>query len=113
MLTEMSTIGNRLYCVRKKKTLSRAQLAVRATLQESDVADIENGRTIPDLGTLERLAAALPIPLVELFYDGERPPEFANLRGRLTADEIANAATQGLSKKNNTRPLPKSDNHSR
>jgi len=106
----MSTIGDRLYWVRKQRRLSRAELALQTRLQESDVRDIENGQTIPDLGTLERLAAALEISLVKLFYEGDKPPEFVNLPGRVTADEIANTATSRLSKKSRTQPISKSDN---
>jgi transcriptional regulator with XRE-family HTH domain len=95
----MSIIGDRLYSVRLQKALSRAHLALRIGFRESDVRDIENGKTIPDLGTLESLAGAMEIPLVKLFYEGDKPPDFANLPDRITADEIAGAAPMRLSKK--------------
>jgi transcriptional regulator with XRE-family HTH domain len=101
----MSTIGDRLYSVRQQKDVSRAQLALRIGLRESDVRDIENGKTIPDLGTLERLAGAMEIPLVKLFYDGDKSPDFVNLPDRITADEIAGTAPMRLSKKSRAQPF--------
>ena len=108
----MNMIGDRLHSVRQQKELSRIQLALRTGLQEYVLRDIENGITIPDLDTLERLAAGLNVPLVKLFCEGDDPPEFVNLPGRKTADEIANATPFRLSKKSYPQPISKSDNRS-
>jgi len=35
---------------------------------------VENGFKIPSLGTLEKFAYALDVPLYQLFYDGIEPP---------------------------------------
>jgi transcriptional regulator with XRE-family HTH domain len=36
---------------------------------------VENGHTVPSIETLQKLARALEIPIYQLFYDGETPPE--------------------------------------
>jgi transcriptional regulator with XRE-family HTH domain len=42
----------------------------------------ENGHTVPSIETLEKLARALEVPLYQLFYDGDKPPELATLLKR-------------------------------
>jgi hypothetical protein len=39
------------------------------------------------------MARALEVPLYQLFYDGEEPPELPNLPKRRTADEVAWGST--------------------
>jgi transcriptional regulator with XRE-family HTH domain len=36
---------------------------------------VENGYTVPAVGTLEKLARALEVPMYQLFYDGEGEPK--------------------------------------
>jgi hypothetical protein len=38
---------------------------------------------------LEKFARALEVPMYQLFYDGEKPPELPNLPRRKTAGDIA------------------------
>jgi len=40
---------------------------------------VENGHTVPSIETLEKLARALEVPMYQLFYDGEAPPEIPAL----------------------------------
>jgi len=49
----------------------------------------ENGHTVPAIETLEKLARALEVPLYQLFYDGEEPPQLPNLPKRKSGDDIA------------------------
>jgi transcriptional regulator with XRE-family HTH domain len=49
---------------------------------------VENGHTVPNIETLEKLARALEVPMYQLFYEGEDPPELLNLPKRQTADDI-------------------------
>jgi len=42
-------------------------------------------RSVP----LEKLARALEVPLYQLFYDGEEPPQLPNLPKRKSSDDIA------------------------
>ena len=46
------------------------------------VSRVENDHTVPSIGTLEKLARALEVPLYQLFYDGEELPELLNLPKR-------------------------------
>jgi transcriptional regulator with XRE-family HTH domain len=50
---------------------------------------VENGHTVPALQTLEKMARALEVPLYQLFYDGEEPPQLPNLLKRKSSNEGA------------------------
>jgi transcriptional regulator with XRE-family HTH domain len=89
----------RLRIVRRARGVSPEEVERRAGLPSSYFDELESGRIVPSLETWERIARALDIPLVQLFYDGERPPELPNLPGRKTAEDIAGAS--------NFRPLRK------
>ena len=87
-------IGERLRAVREEKQLSQGDIEKRTGLLRCYVSRVENGHTIPAIVTLEKLARALEIPLYQLFYDGEEPPEIPNLSKRETADHIAWGSTR-------------------
>jgi len=36
---------------------------------------VENGHTVPTVETLEKYARALEVPMYQLFYEGNKPPE--------------------------------------
>lgn len=44
---------------------------------------------MPAVETIEKFAPALEVPMYQLFYDGDKPPELPNLPERRTADDIA------------------------
>jgi transcriptional regulator with XRE-family HTH domain len=68
-------IGQRLRRLREQKGLSRQEVENRTGLLRVYISRIENGRTIPSLKTLERLATALDVPMHQVFSTGdERPP---------------------------------------
>ncbi len=81
-------IGDRIRAIRERKKLCQVDLAVRAGLLRCYLSKVEDGEAVPDVGTLERIAAALEVPLHKLFYDGDEPPSLANLPNRRTADDI-------------------------
>ena len=81
-------IGTRLRKLREEKNLSQGDLEKRTGLLRCYISRVENGHTVPSLGTLERLAVALEIPLFQLFYDGEEPPPLPHLSGHLSAEEV-------------------------
>ena len=56
-------IGRRLRAARKARGLSRATLADRAGVQPDHLALFERGDTSPPVDELDRLAAALRLPL--------------------------------------------------
>ena len=82
-------IGTRLRKLRDEKKLSQGDIEKRTGLLRCYISRVENGHTVPSLGTLERLAAALEIALYELFYEGDEPPSLPNLSRRRTTEELA------------------------
>jgi transcriptional regulator with XRE-family HTH domain len=82
-------IGERLRALREEKKLSQGEIEKRTGLLRCYISRVENGHTVPAIETLEKLARALEVPLYQLFYDGDEPPELQNLPRRKTADEIA------------------------
>lgn len=81
-------IGDRLRALREEKKLSQGDIEKRTGLLRCYISRVENGHTVPALETLEKLARALEVPLYQLFYDGEEPPELPNLPKRKSADDI-------------------------
>ncbi len=60
-------IGNHVRSRRKAIGLSVAALAQRSEISKGMLSKIENAQTSPSLATLERLAAALEMPVTSLF----------------------------------------------
>jgi transcriptional regulator with XRE-family HTH domain len=71
-------LGERLRMIRKEKNLSQADIKERTGLLSSYVSRVENGHTVPSVETLERIARALEIPLYQLFYEGDQPPQITS-----------------------------------
>ena len=55
--------------IRKARHLSQRQLASRMQVPRTYISKIENGKAIPTLGSLERLAAALDVDISQLVRD--------------------------------------------
>jgi transcriptional regulator with XRE-family HTH domain len=55
--------------IRRARHLSQRQLAGRMQVPRTYISKIENGKAIPTLGSLERLAAALEVNLCQLVRD--------------------------------------------
>ncbi|QOY27987.1 putative transcriptional regulator [Bacillus phage rho14] len=55
------TVGQRIKAIRKERKLTQVQLAEKANLSRSYLADIERDRYNPSLSTLEAVAGALGI----------------------------------------------------
>jgi transcriptional regulator with XRE-family HTH domain len=64
-------ISDRLRQLREEKKLSQGDIEERTGLLCSYVFRVENGHTVPEIETLDKLARALEVPLYQLFYDGE------------------------------------------
>ena len=79
--------------LRESKKLSQGDIEKRTGLLRCYISRVENGHTVPAIETLEKLARAMELPLYQLFYDGEEPPELPNLPKRKTADDIAWGST--------------------
>ncbi|MGQ0548889.1 MAG: helix-turn-helix domain-containing protein [Armatimonadota bacterium] len=61
-----SRIGRRLKDLRAKLGLTANELATRSGIRRPNVTRLENGKHVPSLETLERLAEALGVPVTEL-----------------------------------------------
>jgi len=86
-------IGDRLRELRETKKMSQGDIEKRSGLLRCYISRVENGHTVPAIETLEKLARALEIPMYQLFYDGDKPPELPNVPKRKTADDMAWGST--------------------
>jgi transcriptional regulator with XRE-family HTH domain len=67
--------------IRRARHLSQRQLAGRMQVPRTYISKIENGKAIPTLGSLERLASALEVDICQLVRDGrsQRDEEVAEI----------------------------------
>jgi transcriptional regulator with XRE-family HTH domain len=71
------------------KKLSQGDIEKRTGLLRCYVSRVENGHTVPAVETLEKLARAFEVPLYQLFYEGEEPPELPDLLKSKSSDDDA------------------------
>ena len=81
-------IGDRLRALREEKKLSQGDIEKKTGLLRCYTSRVENGHTVPAVETLEKFARALEVPLYQLFYEGDKPPQLPNLLKRKTSDDI-------------------------
>ena len=62
-------VAGRVREIRRARHLSQRQLAGRMEVPRTYISKIENGKAIPTLGSLERLAAALEVDVCQLVRD--------------------------------------------
>jgi transcriptional regulator with XRE-family HTH domain len=108
-------IGDRLRTLREQRNLSQGDIEKRSGLLRAYLSRVENGYTIPSIPTLEKWAKALDLPMYQLFYEGEKPPEPSTLRAWKPADETAwgNSGDDAIFLKKLRRLLPKIDEPNR
>jgi len=82
-------IGTRLKKLREERNFSQGDIEKRTGLLRCYISRVENGHTVASIETLERLSAALEIPLYQLFFEGDEPPPLPNLSKRRTTEELA------------------------
>jgi len=82
-------IGDRLRAVREEKELSQGDIEKRSGLLHCYILRVENGHQFRPLRRLKKSPEPWRVPLYQLFYDGQQPPEVPNLPNRKTATEIA------------------------
>jgi transcriptional regulator with XRE-family HTH domain len=77
--------------IRKARHLSQRQLAGRMQVPRTYISKIENGKAIPTLGSLERLASALEVDVCHLVRDARsrRDEEVASILADPFLAEIA------------------------
>lgn len=83
LITELHTIGNNLYKVRKAKGLTQAEVAEKAELSDRTYADIERGSVAMRVDSLLKICAALHITPNDILVDNEISP--------ITEQDIVNA----------------------
>jgi|SRR5690242_19643643 transcriptional regulator with XRE-family HTH domain len=86
-------IADRLRALRVAKELSQGDMEKRTGLLRCYISRVENGHTVPAIETIEKMARALEVPMYQVFYDGDKPPELPNLPKRKTSDDIAWGST--------------------
>jgi transcriptional regulator with XRE-family HTH domain len=62
-------VANQVRDIRRARHLSQRQLAGRMQVPRTYISKIENGKAIPTLGSLERLANALEVDVCQLVRD--------------------------------------------
>lgn len=80
--TTLSELGARVRAWRARRGMTRKQLAADSGLSERFLADVEAGRGNVSINSLEAVARALNISLLELLQDAPRP-SMARLHGLL------------------------------
>jgi transcriptional regulator with XRE-family HTH domain len=75
-------LGDRLRQLREQKNLSQGDIEKRTGLTRAYISRVEGGHTVPFIGTLEKFARALEIPMYQLFYEGDEPPPITRRRPR-------------------------------
>lgn len=84
-----NTIGQQIRKYRKEKGMTQKQLADLLDTTQQNLAQYENGKRIPKLGTLLKLANALDVPISKLtFYASmvdEEAPEFVKPTNNLSS----------------------------
>ena len=73
-------IGARVRAARKRRGYTQEQLADLIGRTVETVSNVERGRTIPTLETLDRLGHSLDVPLREFFDDRRDFAEVSNRR---------------------------------
>jgi transcriptional regulator with XRE-family HTH domain len=77
--------------IRKARHLSQRQVAKRMQVPRTYISKIENGKAIPTVGSLERLAAALEVDVRHLVRDARsrRDEEVGSILGDPFLAEVA------------------------
>ncbi|MFM2478413.1 helix-turn-helix domain-containing protein [Celerinatantimonas sp. MCCC 1A17872] len=84
-------IPARLKAARKKAKITQKDLGVKIGMEESSASGrmnhYEKGRHVPDIGTLNRMAEELDVPLNYFFCQDEVTAELACLIDKLSDEE--------------------------
>jgi len=82
-------IGGKLRALRQQRGLSQGDLENASGLRRCYISRVEHGHTVPSLETLRKFAAALGVPLYQLFHEGADPPPTLHSTHRLSLNELA------------------------
>lgn len=85
------TLGDRIAYLRKKRDLTQGELAKKAKLSQSSIAQIESGKKDPSMGAVQRLADALDVHMALLFAEDDvHIFDMVNLRKKYKSVEDLN-----------------------
>ena len=68
-------LGKRIQDLRRRRGLTTGELAARVQVTSGFISQLEHGKTDPSLQTLQRVAAALQVPLSYLMLEDETKPQ--------------------------------------
>ncbi len=80
---EFFTFGERLGVYRRRKKLSKKELAEMVGVSVSTITNYENGKTFPDYETIENLARTLKVSINQLLEGFQGPDRERYSRGIL------------------------------
>lgn len=60
---------NRIKEIRWEQRLTQEELARKAGISRPHLAQIENGKVVPDGDTIVKLVSALKVPATKIFFD--------------------------------------------
>jgi transcriptional regulator with XRE-family HTH domain len=66
-------LGEKIREIRGASSLSQGDLEARTGLKRCYISRVERGYTVPSVGTLEKIANGLQIPLYRFFWDESDP----------------------------------------
>jgi len=81
-------VGERLRTLREEKNFSQGEIEKRTGLLRCYISRVENGHTVPAVETLEKFARALEVPMYQLLYDGDKPPQMPSLMKKKLSGEM-------------------------
>src|SRR6202521_3900909 len=82
-------IGARLRALREEKKFTQGEVEKRTGLLCAYISRVENGHTVPAIETIEKITQPLEVPMYQLLYDGEEPPEPPNRLTRKNGNDVA------------------------
>ena len=106
-------IGQRLLEIREAKNLSQGDIAEGTRQLRPYISRVENGHTIPGLETLEKWARALGMPLYQVLYEGEAPPEPLKVPGQADPELWGNSRGEAAALRRLQMALKKMDENGR
>jgi transcriptional regulator with XRE-family HTH domain len=75
-------LGKRIQELRRKQGLTTGELAARVHVTSGFISQLEHGKTDPSLHTLQRVAAALQVPLSYLLLEDNPKPQVVRKQDR-------------------------------
>jgi transcriptional regulator with XRE-family HTH domain len=82
-------LGKRIQDLRRRRGLTTGELAARVQVTSGFISQLEHSKTDPSLQTLQRVAAALQVPLSYLLLDDESRPQVIR-RGERNVIHVGN-----------------------